>query len=414
MLPRPLPLATPSPLQRILALRWLSIAVMTMAALVAPILLDLSIRPWPLLAIAFGLALINLVSQSDSQKGKLSTPLVMTGHLVTDLAAWGLYAYLSGGTTNPLISLMLPIAAVGAMVLTQQMAWLLAASAIAIYALVWIYAPPLTVRDPAAGVWWHLAGMAMTFGMSAAVVTAFISRLSTTLRAREAALAQAREAQLRNERIVALANLAAGTAHELGTPLGTLKLLSGELSKLPDIPPNIHEDLLLMDQQVDRCRGILQALAARSGNLRAEGGCTVRLGPWLRDLIESCKKDKPLATLVLKIQAPAHEFLLVADQTLHQAIANLINNASEADPRGAALVTAELAAGGVTLRVVDGGPGFDPPGEQTASSFGGMGVGLSLADLAIGRHGGTLNFKKNPDGGTIAQVYLPTEQRPHD
>lgn len=404
-------LAGPTALHRLLTLRWLSVAVMASAAVAAPSLLDLSIRRAPLLAVTVGLILINLASVGAARKASLATPMVMTAHLAMDLVAWSLYAFFSGGTTNPLISLMLPLVAIGGILLPANHAWGLAGLAIGLYGLVWRIAPPLAVRDAAEGVWWHLAGMAVTFGISAIVVVLFISRLSAALRAREESLAAAREAHLRNARIVALANLAAGTAHELGTPLGTLKLLVGELSCHEGLPPDMTEDLAIMNQQIDRCRTILQALSARTGSLRAEGGRQIFLGPWLTDLVANWRSSRPGAQANLTVTPKFAAQSLVADQTLHQAITNLINNAADADPRKCAVISAEIAPDAIVIRIADQGPGFDRRKDDPSSvaSASGLGIGLALAELAITRHGGTLDFAANQHAGTIASVRLPLD-----
>jgi len=76
---------------------------------------------------------------------------------------------------------------------------------------------------------YHLAGMWVNFALSALVISWFVTRISATLRQRDAQLAQARERQAQRAHVLALGTLAASSAHALATPLATIAVLVGEL-----------------------------------------------------------------------------------------------------------------------------------------------------------------------------------------
>ena len=78
----------------------------------------------------------------------------------------------------------------------------------------------------------HVFGMWLGFVFSAGFVAVIIVGLAHSLRERDRKLAEAREQALQNERLVALGTLAAGAAHELGTPLGTMAILAAELEQV--------------------------------------------------------------------------------------------------------------------------------------------------------------------------------------
>jgi two-component system sensor histidine kinase RegB len=85
-----------------------------------------------------------------------------------------------------------------------------AAEAVTAYSILWDFNEQLDIYDSGLAVHWHLAGMWLTFALSAGVIVWYVVRMTAAIRSRDHALAEAREARLRNERIVALGNLAAG------------------------------------------------------------------------------------------------------------------------------------------------------------------------------------------------------------
>jgi signal transduction histidine kinase len=92
----------------------------------------------------------------------------------------------------------------------------------------------------------------------------------------------AREQALRDERVVALGALAAGAAHELGTPLATMAVLVGELEQEPCLDADARADLALVREQIALCKGIISGMAARSGVLRPDALQAQDAGAWLR------------------------------------------------------------------------------------------------------------------------------------
>jgi two-component system sensor histidine kinase RegB len=399
-------------LRRLISLRWLSIVAMGGVLLLVPWLLDIplpgeSLLPVVvLLLVANGLSVLRLRHQAEIQAAELF------GQLCIELAAWSTFLYFTGGATNPLISLLLPLVAIGAATLSAPYAWALAALSVAAYSVLWDFNEQLDIYDSGLAVHWHLAGMWLTFAVSAGVIVWYVVRMTSALRSRDQALAEARETRLRNERIVALGNLAAGAAHELGTPLGTMAIIAGELARDPKLGDTVRGDAELLLEQLAHCKRILGSLTLRAGSLRAEGGEAMPADSWLQGIADRWRSLRPHVPLATRIDCGTPAPRLVADTTLEQAIHNLINNAADASPETIEC-EARIDGEALVVRVLDRGPGlpegFDAPGGHAAASASGkgLGIGLLLAFGAVERCGGRIEFSPRSGGGTIATLTLP-------
>jgi two-component system sensor histidine kinase RegB len=167
--------------------------------------------------------------------------------------------------------------AIAAAALPALLATLLGAVALGSYSLLLFFYQPLPALMPvdehaahlgtaatAALPNLHSVGMWFNFAISAALVIYFVVKLSTELRRREDRLRQYREETLRNEQILAVATQAAGTAHALGTPLGTMAVLLGELQQEHKDNPGLAADIHTLQGQLNHCRSTLQTLVQKA------------------------------------------------------------------------------------------------------------------------------------------------------
>ncbi len=406
---------------RLLQLRWVSLGAMALMSLVAFPLLAPAQPVAPLAGVTLCLLAVNLALLGGVARWMVGRWGALL-QLVVDLVAWGAFLYFAGGVTNPAISLLLPVVAVGASILPAAQAWLLAALAVIAYSLLWRFHLPVHLSDGEQAMYWHLAGMWISFAFAAATVVWFIVRLNTELARREDELAAVNAARARDAFVVGLGKLAAGAAHRLGTPLGTLRILADELARRPELPTDAREDLALMREQVEQCREILNGLTREAGQQRAQGGGAVDAQAWAAQVAARWQRLRPGAALAVQAASAAAGAVIVADASLGEALHNLIDNAARANRHGGAAdagVDIELgrADGMVRVDVLDRGPGIAPERVEAASHAPlgahaeGMGVGLMLAHAALDHHGGRLEFLSRPGGGTIARMTIP-EQPP--
>ena len=404
---------------RLLQLRWVSLLAMALMSLI--------VFPWlapaqpvaPLAGVTLCLLAVNLAllgGLAEWLVGRWGAFLQLT----VDMVAWGAFLYFTGGVTNPAISLLLPVVAVGASILPALQAWLLAALAVVVYSLLWQYHQPVYLADADQAMYWHLAGMWISFAFSAATVVWFIVRLNSELARRDDELAEVNAARARDAYVVGLGKLAAGAAHRLGTPLGTLRILTDDLASRAELSADVREDAELMREQVDHCRDILNGLTREAGQQRAEGGGAVDAFAWASAVAERWQQLRPGATLAIEAGAAAAGAVIVADASLGEALHNLIDNAANANiragNRGAPVeLGAQREGGMVVIDVLDRGPGLEPGRVEAArhaplgAHAEGMGVGLMLAHAAIEHHGGRLEFRSRPGGGTIARMLIPVQ-----
>lgn len=115
--------------------------------------------------------------------------------------------------------------------------------------------------------------MWVAFVIAAALITFFTGKIADALRTREQEILVLQAQVATNERLASLVTLAAGAAHELGTPLGTIAIVAKELERFAEkvnSDRTVLEDAKLIRSEVERCRRILERMSARSAEPMGE------------------------------------------------------------------------------------------------------------------------------------------------
>lgn len=439
--PRPLPLSRPAPdneagsgrhglvaLRRLFWLRWALLSGQALLLGMCESVAGIALPYRPLLVLFVLQALFNLLTgvrlrQLGAHNAAPGDAELM-GQMLVDLTALSAILFYTGGATNPFVSFYLPGLAIAAAILSWRQVFALAMYALACYSLLLVEYVPLNLHNPDNAINYHLAGMWLNFVAGAVMIAFFVARLSGTLRRRDAELNEAREQLLREARVEALNDQAAGVAHEIGTPLATLAVLAGELradaadARLGATAISRYQaDLETMEQQLALCRSILARLREDHETL-----APVRIDAWLGTFAERWQLRHPQASL-LASATPEAAALPVEAARVGQILTILLDNAARSQQDGMPLALAiavedDGAASTLAFRVTDHGAGIPPAlraqlGESpVASTHGGQGIGLYLAQSSARQMGGQLAWHDHPEGGTIAELRLPVQRLP--
>ncbi len=340
--------------------------------------------------------------------------------LLIDVGGLTILLYFSGGASNPFVSYYLVPLTISAAILPWRFTWIIAGLSLLAYSLMLVYYQPLVDVQPtmnhgnhiSSGFNLHILGMWFTFALSTGLITYFVVKMASALRQQESHLVSNREDELRNEQILAVATLAAGTAHELGTPLSTMTILIEELEQEYQQPLQLKQDLGLLKNQIESCRRILQGLV-KTAEAHSHGQKqTVFLADYMRQLLSHWQVVRPDANAQLTLHDNTKNSQLSVDPTLEQAICNLLNNAADAADDSFE-VSVQCDKHTATICIRDHGPGIPSKvakqiGKPFVSTKGkGLGLGLFLSHATINRYGGTIELHRHSDGGTLAELRLP-------
>jgi len=399
-------------LRRLVGGRWIVLAILFLVVLMGPGILDIPVPQPPLLGIIAVIALFNAIAQWRLMHSQVASTGELFTQVLFDIGALSAIVFFSGGATNPLVSLLLPPVAVAALTLPARCVAAVSTVAIVAYSLLMLYFIPLPMADATRATRLHLIGMWLIFVISTAMIGWLIVRMTRQIRERDAELAATREQALRDERVMAMGTLAAGAAHELGTPLGTMALLAGELANDTSLGDAAREDIALLRQQIGVCKQIITGLSRRAGAERLDNVESVPADRWLDNLRQHWHAARPQAGSRLIIASDGSAPAIAADPRLEQAILNLLNNAANATPRPLE-IRLSWCSENLCIDIRDQGPGFPPDilaaGGQTSfpAHERGSGVGLILTRTAIEQLGGRLTLFNPDDGGAIARIELP-------
>ncbi len=412
-------------LRRIAGLRAIGAGIMAMLVVLTQAWLDLSLPLLPLTLLLIAQGTWALFTWWRSRRPQTVSDFEFFLQLASDVLVFSAVLYFTGGATNPFAWFYLLPLMIAATVLPPTYVWSMAGLAVSCYSLLMMFYVPLPLaadqvfRMPHdSGFSRHVFGMWFGFLLSAALMSYFVTRMALTLRERDRVLAEAREQTLRDERLVALGTLAAGAAHELGTPLGTMALIIDEL--LVEYPrerdTQLHEQLRLLREQVDRSKQALSVISASAGQQRADEGHARPADHYLRELIRQWRVRRPGVNLHEQLDGPSPAPALLADRALDQALANILDNAADASPENVELY-ASWSAHSLEIQIFDRGPGLNA---STAGKIPfsnkeqGLGIGLFLAHAVIERLGGEVYHRRREHGGTCTRIRLPLIGNTHE
>jgi two-component system sensor histidine kinase RegB len=413
-------------LQRVMMLRMLVTLFAVSGALLFAATAELEIS-FTLIAGLFAAILLSLAATI----WRLRQPWIISshelfGHLLLDVIFLLIILLYTGGASNPLISYLLVLLAVGATLLTQLYLGIFALLAIGIYTSFLVaelqvgnaidHSVSHSASQGAESFQLHLVGMWVTFVVSAVLITVFVSRMAAAIRSRELALAEGRENAIRNEQLVAIGTLAAGTAHALGTPLSTMSVLLTDLDKETEESlkqKSIKADISLLKQQVNRCKESLNQLIRFYNKTDHEGSDRQTLGILLHDIQDYIVNIHPAATIQFTLTDNSSTALVSDNLSLKHALINIIENAIKAAASRVNVIFHSAGTGLVEISIQDDGPGIPAEvmenlGEPFISTRkDSMGLGIFLANATVQKLGGSIEMFNLSEGGAMSIIKLP-------
>ncbi|MDP3962044.1 MAG: ActS/PrrB/RegB family redox-sensitive histidine kinase [Pseudorhodobacter sp.] len=426
-------------LRTLILLRWMAITGQIAAVFLAQYAFQVNL-PQALCYSAIGiLVLANLVSVVlFPENTRLSEGQALLT-LLFDLTQLAVLLYLTGGMNNPFALLVLAPVTVSATALDLRTTVVLGAAAICMVTLNAFFYLPLRLGD----------GTVLTvpalfdFGFWAAIVVGILflgvysRRVATEIRSMSDALLATQMALAREQKLTDLGGVVAATAHELGTPLATIKLISSELiDDLADRPEQ-RDDARLIRAQADRCRDILRSMgrAGKDDRLLRQAA----LGTVLREAAEPHLERGKRVTFELRpaIGGAAREPIIRRSPEVIHGLRNLIQNAVDFS-RSAVWIDAVWGGHSILVRISDDGDGFplqvigrigEPFVRDRRSAqdlerrpeYEGMGLGLFIAKTLLERSGAELTFangldpfltrEENPERcGAIIELVWPADR----
>lgn len=411
-------------LRTLILLRWMAIAGQLVAIAVADRYYDIEL-PVGLCYMAVGASIVaNLISTFVFPENKRLTEPEAMLTLLFDLSQLSFLLALTGGLTNPFALLILAPVTISASALELRTTVLLGTVSILLVTTTWFFHVPLRLGD---GTILSVPGL-FEFGFWLSIVIGILflglysRRIATEIRSMSDALLATQMALAREQKLTDLGGVVAAAAHELGTPLATIKLVSTEMMDDLADNPLLYEDARLIREQADRCRDILRSMG-RAGkddlHMRA-----VPLASLLKEAAEPhLARGKQIIfgfspELAKGVRQPT---VLRQPEVIH-GLRNLVQNAVDFAST-TVWVEADYAGDTITIRIVDDGDGFAPQvigrigdpfignrrsaeAQTQRPGYEGMGLGLFIAKTLLERTGAYLTF------ANAADPQLRRDQRP--
>ncbi|OYX44593.1 MAG: two-component sensor histidine kinase [Rhodobacterales bacterium 32-67-9] len=409
-------------LRTLILLRWTAIFGQVTAILVAWKYYDIQLEIVLCLLVVGSAILANVIAAFALPE---NTRLSERGAMLTllfDTLQLALLLFLTGGLNNPFALLILAPATIAATALQTRATVFIGLVTIALVTLVAFLHVPLRTLDgtliavPAIfefGFWLAIVIGVIFLGLYARRVASEIRVMGDALLATQMALA-------REQKLTDLGGVVAAAAHELGTPLATIKLTSTELARDLADQPELRADAELIREQADRCRDILRSMG-RAGkqdlHLRSAPVSAV-----IRDAAEPhLGRGKDLHFDLGDEPGAARQPEILRQPEIIHGLRNLIQNAVDFS-RSGVWIDAEWSERDLTIRIADDGDGFPPhligrigdpfiPRRRDDDmakrpEYDGMGLGLFIAKTLLERTGARLHFTNGSD------PFLTEEERP--
>lgn len=398
-----------------IVLRWVAIVGQLTAILVGQHAYGLQLE-LGLCYLAVGVSMIgNLIATFVFPENKRLSESENLAMVMFDLLQLGFLLFLSGGLHNPFALLLLGPVTISAAVLTTRSTLLAGGTAIAMVSILSQYHFPLRTNEGfilsipdifVFGNWIALVIAIVFIGAYSRRVTSEMHSMSDALLATQMALS-------REQKLTDLGGVVAAAAHELGTPLATIKLASTELMDELEDREDLREDAALIREQADRCHDILRDMG-RAG----KDDLLLRQAPLMAVIDEAAEPHANRGKSILFSRDPQsgtelnQPAILRKPEIIH-GLRNLVQNAVDF-AKTTVWIECHWTDDIISVRIIDNGKGFPPQiigrigdpfvgrrksvaDRQERPEYEGMGLGLFIAKTLLERSGAELSFANGSD-----------------
>ena len=400
-------------LRTLVTLRWIAITGQLIAVAVASIIFGLELQHGPILATIGAAVITNLVAGFLYPETRRLTETELIGVLIFDMMQLSVLLALTGGLNNPFALLILAQVAIAATALRFGSTLAICAFAIVLVTVLARVHLPLATGN---GRVLELPELFL-FGNWIAIVVGILfqagyaQRVTSEMAAMADALAATQMALSREQKLTDLGGVVAAAAHELGTPLATIALVSGEmLDEIDD--DSLREDAQLIRDQAERCRLILRSMG-RSG----KDDLHLQHAPICSVVEEAAEPHQDRGAAILYDLAPDGDSrpqpVIPRRPEIIHGIRNLVQNAVDF-AHSTVWIEIRWSEQTVSLRISDDGPGYPPEllpllGDPFLTRRGatgraaprraheGMGLGLFIAKTLLERSGAEIVFANGHD-----------------
>ncbi len=397
-------------LRTLVMLRWFAIAGQILTIFIAVRFYDLRIEIFAALLTISAAVAANLFSGFLYPENRRLSEREATVTLSFDLVQLGVLLFLTGGLSNPFALLILAPVTIAATVLRLGSTIALGLLAILLVSILHEVNIPLQLVDGTALIMPDLFefGFFISLVIGVIFLAIYARQVATETHTMGEALLATQLALAREQKLTDLGGVVAATAHELGTPLATIKLVSTELCDDLKGQPEQAEDAALIRQQAERCSQILHSMGrAGKDDLHLH---TAPLETLVREAAEPHVKRGKIVTFAIGDDSDGdilQPIVRRSPEIIH-GLRNLIQNAVDfADSQVS--IAANWSVDDITVRIADDGPGFpisligrigdpfvrrrrDLPQKAQRPGYEGMGLGLFIAKTLLERSGAEFTF----------------------
>ncbi|MGO9674701.1 MAG: ATP-binding protein [Methylocella sp.] len=409
-------------LRLLITLRWLAVGGQIVTIAIVHAWFGVVLPMFEMGCVILFLVGLNLVSLFRSRGQEAVTNSELFVELLFDVAALTAQLYLSGGATNPFISLFLLQVIIGAVLLQQFASWTLVA--ITSGCFIWLMtfyrkiglSGHMHAHETGESSFFdlHIQGMFICYLLAAVLLVLFVTRINRNLRDRDLCLSDLRQQSAEEEHIVRMGLLASGAAHELGTPLATLSVILNDWERMPALrrDAEIGAEIGEMQVALARCKEIVSHILLAAGEARGEGAARTTLIGFLDDVVGGWRETR-MPTRLDYVNSIEVDTAIASDTVIRQILFNVFDNALEASPAWVGINASRLD-GFLVVAVRDNGSGFSPDilarfGKpyQSTKSRPGSGLGLFLVVNVLRKLGGVITPGNSGNGGATVELRLP-------